>query len=518
MQSNSTGRDGTGQCRARAVTGRDTCLAHTPGIENVIDTDLRNSNLIVLGLMEGMEIDPDLLPTLIERQQVLGTNFRGATFNGTANFTRFRFNGDADFEGALFTDRAYFDGVAFTGTARFSGANFGYAEFTRATFTERAAFLGATFTDVAHFGQATFTGDAHFNDATFAATAYFNGATFGYAEFAEATFSVGAYFTKATFTGDVNFSVAEESEGVIVLSGTTFSAGARIETNTAMNMAELLIRDPLTVTAGGSRAAIVSLESCTLEAPFVVGDGVGLERCKLSYATGIDNLRILGTRAWGQPYRHRQVISDEPRQRRSWGRSWDLLRRKSATDPDVSDRTYQRVESSYRQLRAALESSKDYAGAADFYYGEMEMRRLGAHRLSVERPLLFAYKLLAGYGLRAYRALTTYAAVVLGSALLLRLYTGKLVVFETVKAFDGKAALDPTGNAIQVAKAAGSAGLHFNRFWDCVAISVRSTVSFLSPVTDGLTGGGTVLFVGMKIAGPLLLGLLALALRSRVQR
>jgi hypothetical protein len=128
----------------------------------------------------------------------------------------------------------------------------------------------------------------------------------------------------------------------------------------------------------------------------------------------------------------------------------------------------------------------------------MEMRRLGAASWSIERWLLFGYKILAGYGLRAYRSLATYAALVFGFAWLLHSHTGSIVSDTT--------------------KAAGSGGLHFAQFWDCVAISFRSTVSFLSPVTEGLTALGTGLFVGMKIAGPLMLGLAALSMRSRVQR
>ncbi len=101
---------------------------------------------------------------------------------------------------------------------------------------------------------------------------------------------------------------------------------------------------------------------------------------------------------------------------------------------------------------------------------------------------------------------------------LLRVATRNLVTFEAAQNRDGSLVLDAAGNAVEVARAAGSAGLHFNRFWDCVAVSARSTVSFLSPVTDGLTGSGTAVFLLMKIAGPLLLGLVTFALRARVQR
>lgn len=61
----------------------------------------------------------------------------------------------------------------------------------------------------------------------------------------------------------------------------------------------------------------------------------------------------------------------------------------------------------YRQLRKAFEDGKDEPGAADFYMGEMEMRRLDNRpgRPRAERGLLTAYWALSGYGLRASRAL-----------------------------------------------------------------------------------------------------------------
>jgi hypothetical protein len=73
------------------------------------------------------------------------------------------------------------------------------------------------------------------------------------------------------------------------------------------------------------------------------------------------------------------------------------------------------VAAVYRALRKALEDHKDEPSAADFYYGEMEMRRLTrpekrvsvAERLATvgERSILTLYWLVAGYGLRASRAL-----------------------------------------------------------------------------------------------------------------
>jgi hypothetical protein len=87
------------------------------------------------------------------------------------------------------------------------------------------------------------------------------------------------------------------------------------------------------------------------------------------------------------------------------------------------------IASIYRQLRKAREDAKDQPGAADFYYGEMEMRRhappgtrsgAGARLKSRgEHVLLWVNWLTSGYGLRASRALAALAVtVVLFSALL----------------------------------------------------------------------------------------------------
>jgi len=75
----------------------------------------------------------------------------------------------------------------------------------------------------------------------------------------------------------------------------------------------------------------------------------------------------------------------------------------------------------YRALRKGREDAKDEPGAADIYYGEMEMRRHtsgpangreSASRGQVDRAVLTVYWLISGYGLRAWRAFTWLAAVI----------------------------------------------------------------------------------------------------------
>ena len=66
----------------------------------------------------------------------------------------------------------------------------------------------------------------------------------------------------------------------------------------------------------------------------------------------------------------------------------------------------------YRELHKGREDAKDEPGAADFYYGECEMRRHDPGSPWAERLVLGAYWLLSGYALRAWRALAALAVVI----------------------------------------------------------------------------------------------------------
>jgi hypothetical protein len=77
------------------------------------------------------------------------------------------------------------------------------------------------------------------------------------------------------------------------------------------------------------------------------------------------------------------------------------------------------VSNLYRALRKAREDAKDEPGAADFYYGEMELRRHATTRWSAEWTVLTLYWLVSGYALRAWRALATLTAVLVVAAWLL---------------------------------------------------------------------------------------------------
>jgi uncharacterized protein YjbI with pentapeptide repeats len=138
----------------------------------------------------------------------------------------------------------------------------------------------------------------------------------------------------------------------------------------------------------------------------------------------------------------------------------------------------------YRAMRKAREASHDYPGAADFYYGEMEMRRAAAGS-RVERLILNLYWLLSGYGMRAGRAVVSYAVAV-------------LLLAAGFQAF-GFAQPSP--------------------FWHTVAWTLTASISLTrSTEAIDLTTAGMYLNVLTRLAGPALIGLAVLALRSRVRR
>ncbi len=186
----------------------------------------------------------------------------------------------------------------------------------------------------------------------------------------------------------------------------------------------------------------------------------------------------------------------------------------TALTPDPED-----VAAIYRQLRKAFEDGKNEPGAADFYYGEMEMRR--HDRVGTppgERGLLHGYWLLSGYGLRASRALGWLAAAMLGTIVLLMGFgipqdSPKQKATGTVPAGGGQFALvidkadpqNPTGDR-----------LTGKRFDKALSVTLNSVV-FRSSGQD-LTSTGTYIEMTSRLLEPTLLALAALAVRGRIKR
>jgi hypothetical protein len=244
---------------------------------------------------------------------------------------------------------------------------------------------------------------------------------------------------------------------------------------------------------------------------------VSVADCRFAGAHNLDKLRLesdvsfaagpslAGSLAgWGrQRWGGREVIAEE----RAWranrpgwgGRRWIAPGWPGWLDDQPGVLDPGQIAGLYRALRKGREDVKDEPGAADFYYGEMEMRRARPRRGStpggqpaaaargrVERGILTAYWLVSGHGLRAWRAVAGLAVV-----------TALLAV-----------AFHRAGFTVPPRPAS---------YWTSLLYAFRATLS----LTDNqvtLTAWGQLLQGVLRLTGPVLLGLALLALRGRVKR
>ncbi len=146
-----------------------------------------------------------------------------------------------------------------------------------------------------------------------------------------------------------------------------------------------------------------------------------------------------------------------------------------------------------RQLRTNLEGRGNRPNAAIFYRGEMDARRRAAHseRQWGEWSILAAYRAMSGYGLRAWRAVAWFVALVV---------IGSWLYSTTNPGFQPYAARNPLNFA---------ATLQF---------SLESMLGLLRSPGDQLGVAGRWLQIAQRIVGPIFITLAGLAIRERVAR
>jgi uncharacterized protein YjbI with pentapeptide repeats len=331
-----------------------------------------------------------------------------------------------------------------------------------ASFQSNAWFNLASFQDGAWFGEATFQGRTWFDEATFQGGAEFSRATFQ----AEARF-IGATFEQARQLGpmlvrkQLVLDLAVFKQRVQIEVGTAavccrraqFPAGVHLRLRWAsvvlddadLGAPSILAGVPAFPDVDEARFArawarlppppreqraqprLLSVHRANLAGLTV--SNTDLRACRFLGAHNLDRLRIEGqpllARAHGRRRTGRLTLAEEhywrqqaPRHRRGWfptvcqppaPHAWADL--ETADWPGPAQ-----LAGLYRELRKGREDSKDEPGAADFYYGEMEMRRHAAPWWSAERVLLTLYWLVSGYALRAWRAFATLLVVVVAAA------------------------------------------------------------------------------------------------------
>lgn len=506
--------------------------------------------------------------------------FDGATFTKNAAFDEATFGRDARFGGdAALAGEVVFSGDVSFANATFSGN----ALFERATFKEAAEFSGATFAKDAWFDSATFAEEADFSKVTFTdpsslflnavvgeamvfRRARFNGpidgvwaartVVFDEARFMEpasvrvlsprlslinaelrsgGTLRVrgGIDSTAATFGArtTISDSGAEDWLGLLAGPHELMIGDETVLLTERADLAADLMRELATPTSVRSlrRATVADLEL----------SAVDLTDCHFAGAHGLDKMRIdstctlattPGDTAMRRPLRftHRNVIAEEREWRErysAWGKpSNDSDDEPADTDLDESADVAMPPDAAaiagiYRSLRKGLEDASNEPGAADFYYGEMEMRRLarrapteGPKPSLIERWLLTAYWAVSGYGLRAWRAFTAIGVVIAVATVLFATVgvddpPGMTERVSWVQPISGEVSYE------QVQKASFG-------WWDSFELAARNSVMPLRNPgnTPSLTPIGTLTDIAVRLLVPALLALAVLAIRGRTKR
>jgi Pentapeptide repeats (9 copies) len=471
--------------------------------------------------------------------------FRNTVFASEASFRKTTFGVNAAFEGASFGRDPSFSGSTFGRNANFADTRFAPgSSFRRVTFGKLATFRGATFGDRAWFTDATFGAGAAFAHATFEGRTRFNLTTFvAGGDFHETTFGGQVSFESAVFGGRATFRLAifERArsfgplavDGALLLDQASFLEAARLEVaaerllvrrsrfpegvDIRVRWSEIELDEsdfggPGILAAAlpfkpldesklaqrlppgrGQRPRLLSVRGANV-ADLVVS-GLDLRACRFFGAHNLDRLRIEGDSLLARAPRgasRRRVIAEEQewrarRKRRlpewaapEFGLAGDGVEKPRQLAPDA-------IASIYRALHRGRQSNGDAPGAADFYFGEMEMRRLDRSSQRAERAILWLYWLVSGYALRSLRALTALVVTIVVFAVLFR-YVG----------FEPRVGL-----------------------MRALLFSAESTSSlFRIPDTKGtvLTEAGEVLQIALRLLGPLFFGLALLSLRGRVRR
>ncbi len=488
-------------CRGIHVPGHTTCLAHLS--------------------------DTDRAAYFADREWTLSVDLRGTTFTETL-----------------------FDELR-TATLRIGPSRFVHADFRFAVF-ERGDFTSISFLGDAHFESATFRGDAHFKhdplytEPTFLGAAHFESATFPEADrFGPVVCAGRMVLSSTTFGGPVTLELAARH---LECRRTRWAATAEIRLRyTTVDFAHAVFEYPLTIAAepdpfvltNGSELAedaftgapgpdvrLVSLRG--VDAAHLVLADIDLSTCLFTGTVHLDQLRLEGACTFDTApppagwlrwpplrFTKRRVLAEEHHWRASQPgavRGWNTAVLGAGRVGPLH------LAPVYRALRKAFEDGKHEPGAADFYYGEMEMRRHADDIPRSERGLLTAYWALSGYGLRASRALAWLGAAMLLTIVLLMAFgiaqdSPKQTATGTVPAIRGKVTFEidkddpknPTGNRFTG-----------ERFEKALNATLNSVV-FRSSGQD-LTTTGTYIEMTSRLTEPILLGLAVLAVRNRVKR
>ena len=573
---------GTPGCVGRQLDPDQPCFAHSNKDGRVARLNaLRNGGS--LDFVQGVEFTKELFAELLEATptedgtRVLhNADFRAASFQddvrffpisfqNVARFDGASFQGDAEFEAAIFPSIASFEGATFQGDAQFTNADFrGEAWFEGVTFQGDARFTEASFQDSPQFDNVSSWGDVLFDQVSFAEPldlgpiVVMGALVLDRTVFTEpvqllaaakaiscrgARFRGGGHLRVAW--AEVTLKDAEVSAPLIVSQappapkqlrdllpaltlfdepGDSDESGELNDLDDSDESSELNDDRPPSEPLPPPRPSLTSVRRANVEKLTITG--LDLRPCRFAGAHHLDQLSLNTTdalhRAPARVGHGRMVLAEEcawrRRQRRNAQRWPDVgLDRKEGPDPAE-------LANLYRQLRKGREDAKNEPGAADFYYGECEMRRHTDGTPLAERAILTAYWLVSGYGLRSTRALLTLLGVALVTVGLLMLYglpqdpaaqaggtlQGQVAGGQTITV-----QLTPPGSP-EAPTTEITDRWSWQRFEKATRIAANAVVFRTSE--QQLTTPGRYIEMTARFVGPVLLALTLLAVRNRVKR
>lgn len=482
------------------------------------------------------------------------SQFFSAQFGSEASFSSAVFELKARFHNARFGARAGFTEVSFRAASDFGGAYFGEKlQMAKAQFAGQPRFVGATFGPRARLTSWRVRGDLDMRSAHFHGPMSLRGAQisenaiFDFAGF-DGSVDMGAVRCGGSaFFGDVGINAADRFgplhaaekitfRSAIVRSPCAFSLGGSL-----IDFSDARFLAPLRITVSSGDVAMERLQNdsrlvLTVPQPIgvksvpprlisvrgadlasVVIAGVDVKALRFQGAEGIDGLRIDSGIAFQHaprgPRTHREVIAEEHalRAEANSNANWRPPATEQPNALDSSKVGTAELARIYRGLRKAREDSRDAPGAADFYYGEMEMRRLQAREQLGEGNglaswalhagiylLLELYRVFGGYGVRPGRPFLLFAFLAGMGAIWID--CGDLIHQVLASEDSAPPKLAPAS------------------FEQCVVFVLRSAL--LLPTSPGFASstGAEWIQIAARILGPLLIGLFAFGLRARVSR
>lgn len=560
-------------CPGIQVPGHAVCLAHLdePDRAAYLATLSPGADIDHRGTPFTGELLSELLAALTDSatgRPCLGEAlFEEAKFSSDADFDGVQFDGGASFKGAVIEGNAQFHGVEFIGEALFEGVYFGgHASFERAKFSGGAWFVRAEVNATADFGGVKFSGEASFVGVMFRGGAWFGGAEFhGDTWFRGAEFRGNAGFLKVSFervatvgplvcTGTLDLSEAvfgaavtiEAAADTVHCRRTRWASTAALRLrHAAVDLSDAVLEYPVSVAArsrpfaadgeelpelglNSPHVRVVSLRG--VDVAHLVLTDIDLTDCRFAGAIHLDQLRLeglytLAVAPSGLRRRGIRPVRWTPRRTLAEEHHWRSARTADSdgwTPPPEGEEVLEAAALApvYRQLRKSFEDGKHEPGAADFYYGEMEMRRHAGDIPWAERSLLTTYWALSGYGLRASRALTWLLASMIATVLVMMLwglpqYDPKPTSLGTFTGPRRIAIATVTPDPVNP-NGPYHERLSAERFEKSLRLVINSVVFRSSG--QNLTTIGTYSEMASRLTEPVLLGLALLAIRNRVKR